>query len=167
MLLWNPNWLLNISFQLSFLATLGVVVVAPVLLDWMKVVPKIIKEDLAVTLAAQLLVLPIIAYNFYQISLVGILVNSLILWSIPIVMISGFIALGMGIINLFLGQIAGLVSGILLTYFVYLVQIFAKIPGANLKIGETSLLVWTGYYFFMASFIWGLGVKKKLQTHID
>lgn len=161
MLLYNPNWLLNISFQLSFLATLGVVVVAPALIGYLKPIPRILKEDIAVTLAAQLLVLPIIAYNFYQISIIGILVNSLILWSIPIVMITGFISLVVGLVNSFLGQLVGLVPAVLLTYFIYLVQFFAKIPGASFQIGETVVLVWVGYYLMVGGIIWSLVIKGK------
>jgi len=163
MLFYNPHWLLNISFQLSFLATFGVVVVAPVFIKYLKVVPKVLKEDIAVTLAVQLLVMPIIAYNFYQISLIGLLVNSLILWSIPIVMVSGFITLGLGLVSSFLGQLAGLIPGILLTYFIYLVEFFAKIPAASLKVGENGLAIWIGYYLILGAIVWGMSKKLKTQ----
>ncbi len=159
MLLYNPNWLLSISFQLSFLATFGVIVVAPVIASRLKKVPKVLREDLGVTLSAQFLVLPVIAYNFGQISLIGILVNSLILWSIPLVMIFGFIGLGLGMVNTFLGQVAGLVPGILLTYFIDMVQFFAKIPGSSLVIGETGIILWLGYYLIIGALIWILRVK--------
>lgn len=164
MLLYNPNWLLNISFQLSFLATLGVVVVAPILLEHLKKVPKVLREDLSVTLSAQVLVLPIIAYNFYQISLIGILVNSLILWSIPIVMVFGFVSLGFGLINSVLGSLIGLVPTVLLTYFLNLVQLFAKIPGANIKVGETGVLLWVGYYLAIGALFWTLKIKQNIKT---
>ncbi|MFH0936721.1 MAG: ComEC/Rec2 family competence protein [Candidatus Daviesbacteria bacterium] len=156
MLLYNPNWLLSISFQLSFLATFGVIVVAPILVEVFKMIPKILKEDLAVTLAAQLMVLPIIAYNFNQISAIGILVNSLILWTIPIVMVSGFASLIVGLINSFLGQVVGLVPAILLTYFIDLVKFFSKIPGANFFVGQTGPILWVGYYIILGAIIWGI-----------
>lgn len=159
MLIFNPNWLLSISFQLSFLATFGVVVVAPIFTEYLKNVPKVLREDLAVTLAAQVLVLPVIAYNFGQISLIGILSNSLILWSIPIVMISGFISLGVGLVSLPLGQIIGLVPGILLTYFIYIVEFFAKLPGAGLKVEESGMVVWVGYYLLIGALVWTLKTK--------
>lgn len=160
MLLYNPNWLLSISFQLSFLATFGVVVVAPIFLGYLKMVPNIFRQDLGVTLAAQAMVLPIIAYSFGQISLIGILVNSLILWTIPIVMMAGFGVLIAGMINSFLGAVVGLLPGVLLTYFIYLVEFFSQAPGASLKIGETGITVWVGYYLMLGAGVLMLKVKS-------
>lgn len=151
MLLYQPNWLLNISFQLSFLATFGVIVVAPIFSKSMQKIPTLLREDFAVTLSAQLMVLPIIAYNFNQISLAGLLANSLVLWSIPIVMISGFIAMVFGLISNLLGTLVGLIPGILLTYFIYIVQFFSQIPGANFNIEKTGTLMWVGYYLILGA----------------
>lgn len=161
MLLYQPNWLLNLSFQLSFLATFGVVVVAPVISEAIKKIPKLIREDFAVTVSAQLMVLPIIAYNFNQISIAGIIANSLVLWSIPLVMISGFLAMILGFIHIVLGEIAGLIPGILLTYFIYIVQFFSKIPGASFNIGQTGILMWIGYYLLLGALIFKLSQKSK------
>lgn len=160
MLLYNPNWLLSISFQLSFLATFGVIVVAPIILEHLKAVPNILRQDLGVTLAAQVMVLPVIAYNFGQVSLVGILVNSLILWVIPIVMMAGFGVLISGVVSSFLGQIAGLVPGVLLTYLIYLVEFFAKVPGASFRVGETTIWMWAGYYLMLGAGVWILKMRR-------
>lgn len=160
MLLYNPNWLLSISFQLSFLATFAVVVVAPILSTSLWFVPKILREDLAVTLGAQALTLPIIAYNFGQISLVGVLANVFTIWIMPAVMISGFITLLLGSISLFLGIVVGLIPGVLLTYFVYIVQFFASLPLSSLRIGETGWVMWVGYYLMTCSFIVWLRMKQ-------
>lgn len=160
MLFINPNWLLNISFQLSFLATLGVVVVAPIILEWLKFVPKILREDFAVSLSAQILTLPVIAFNFGQMSLIGLLVNSLILWTVSPVMIAGIFALAAGFINVLFGQVVGLFSGILLTYFVDVVKIGATLPGAGITVGESSLLLWIGYYLTMGGIVMALAKKK-------
>lgn len=165
MLLYQPNWLLSLSFQLSFLATLGVVVVAPILLDSLKAIPRIFREDLAVTMAAQALTLPVIAYNFSSISLVGILVNSLILWTIPLVMIWGFVALGVSLISQLIGQIVGLIPTIFLTYFLDVVEIFAKFDFSSIYIGETVWFLWLGYYLLIVAVIWLIKVKVKTSSH--
>lgn len=170
MLLYQPNWLLNISFQLSFLATFGVIVVAPIFSETMKKIPKLLREDLAVTLAAQLMVLPIIAYNFNQISVAGLLANSLVLWTVPVVMISGFTAMIIGLISQFLGQIIGLIPGILLTYFIYIVQLFSKMPGASVNIGQTGVMMWVGYYLILGAVIWKLKMDVgnwKMEKKLD
>lgn len=165
MLLYNPNWLLSISFQLSFLATFGVVVVAPVILDCLKRLPGILKQDLAVTLAAQALVLPVIAYNFGQISLAGVITNLLVLWTVPIIMVTGFISLVVGLVSTFLGQLIGLIPSVLLTYFIYMVEFFAKIPGASMTVGESSVVLWIGYYFILGAGIWILKLRQTTDFH--
>lgn len=154
MLLYNPNWLLSISFQLSFLATFGVVAAAPILAQVLKKVPEVLKQDLATTLSAQALVLPVIAYNFNQISLAGVFANILVLWTIPLVMVSGIITLILGSMSSILGQLSGIFPAVLLTYFMDLVSFFAKMPGASVYVKETSFFLWIGYYLMVGSLIW-------------
>lgn len=169
MLLYQPNWLLNISFQLSFLATFGVIVVAPIFSKAINKAPLILREDLAVTLAAQLMVVPVLAYNFNQISLAGLFANIFVLWTVPVVMISGFASLVIGLINTFLGQIVGLVPGILLTYFIYIVELFSKMPGAIVSISQTGLVMWIGYYLILGAIVWKLKMdvgNSKIEKEI-
>ncbi|MBI2085996.1 ComEC/Rec2 family competence protein [Candidatus Daviesbacteria bacterium] len=142
MLLVNPKWVTDLSFQLSFLATLGVVVVSPILLAYFKVLP-IIGNDLAVTLAAQLMVTPIIIANFHQLSLVGVITNLFIGWTVPFIMI-------LGSLMLVLGSILGLATSIFLTYFIYVVQFFASLPFAWEYVGEQVWITWVGYYILLA-----------------
>lgn len=150
MLLVNPAWIFDLSFELSFMATLGVIVVAPIVLKYLKALP-LIGQDLATTIGAQALIMPIIAQNFHQISLVGVLANLMILWTIPLIMILGVILLIISVISQFLGQLAALVVGVLLTYFIYIVQFFASLPFAWEYVGEQVWVVWIGYYFVLAA----------------
>lgn len=148
MLLINPNWITNLSFQLSFLATFGVIVISPTLLRFFSKVP-IISQDLAVTLAAQLMVTPIIAQNFHQISLVSLIVNVLVLWTISFVMI-------LGSIMLLFGGFFALLTNIFLTYFIYIVEFFSSMSFAWEYIGEELWVVWAGYYLVLAGIMLSL-----------
>lgn len=150
MLLVNPLWIQDLSFQLTFLATLGLVVVAPILLTFLKFLP-LIGQDLAVTLGAQAMVIPVIAQNFHQISLIGILANIMVAWTIPFIMILGSILLLVSLFSQLLGQLMALVVGVLLTYFIYLVQFFTSLPFAWEYVGEQVWIVWAGYYMLLAS----------------
>lgn len=141
MLLINPKWVTDLSFQLSFLATFGVVVVSPILLAYFKVLP-IIGNDLAVTLAAQLMVTPIILQNFHQLSLVSVITNLLVGWTVPLIMI-------LGSLMLVFGSVLGLATNIFLTYFIYVVQFFASLSFAWEYIGEQILITWVGYYILL------------------
>ncbi|OGE17651.1 hypothetical protein A2769_04035 [Candidatus Daviesbacteria bacterium RIFCSPHIGHO2_01_FULL_37_27] len=150
MLLINPVWITSLSFQLSFLATLGVVGVSPMLMSKFAKIPKFIRGDLSVSLAAQVLVLPVIAQNFHQISLVALPANLLVLWTIPFIMIGGAILLVLTFISPTLAVIMGFLLNIILTYFIYIVNFFAGFNWAWVYIGEQVWLVWIGYYLLVA-----------------
>src|SRR3989338_9378712 len=142
MLLINPNWTLDLSFQLSFLATLGIITVAPPLERVLKFLPTFLRQDLAVTTGAQLLVMPIIIQNFHQLSIVGVLANLLVGWTIPFIMI-------LGALMLFFGSVLALVVNILLTYFIYVASFFANLPFAWEYVEDQIWIVWVGYYMVM------------------
>lgn len=152
MLLVNPKWITDLSFQLSFLATFGVVVVSPILLKFLHKIP-ILGQDLAVTLAAQIMVTPVIAANFHQISLVSLITNALILWTVPFAMILGSLALVFSFMWSGLAWIFSLSASVLLTYFVYIVQFFASLPFAWEYVGEQVWIVWVGYYMVVGGLL--------------
>jgi competence protein ComEC len=163
MLIFNPNYLLSISFQLSFLATIGVVVVAPEIDKLLKSLKlfNLLRQEFSVSLAAQLMTMPIIAFNFYQISLVGILVNSLILFTVPIIMITGAAALLVSLLSTSLGQIVAIIPGVFLTYFVYIVSFFNQSWG-SITTDATSWVVWLGYFLLiLAGFLALRSVNSK------
>ena len=163
MLLINPKWITDLSFQLSFLATLGVVGVAPILLRQFNFLPQFIKGDLSVSLAAQAMVMPIIGQNFHQLSLVALPTNVLVLWTVPIIMILGSIFLIISFIFAPLAVLLALILNLLLVYFIYIVQFFASLPFAWEYIGEFSPIVWVGYYLVLAGvlkLIYDFNIKR-------
>lgn len=163
MLLFEPNWLLSLSFQLSFLATFASVVMAKPIAGTVKKIPPFIREDFAVTITAQLLTLPIIAANFHRISLIGILSNILILWTIVPIMITGSFALIFSFFLPSLGTIPYLIPDILLTCFLYIVTFFSQIPMASVETPPLHPVFWLGYYFLVFG-VFLLLLKKNQYT---
>lgn len=161
MLLYNPNYLLNISFQLSFLATFGVVVVSPLLEEGLQRLLNLVRQDLAVTLAAQAMVLPVIAYNFGQISLVGVAANLLVLWTIPLIMIGGAVSLLVGLTSTFWGTVTGLLPTILVTYLIDTIRLFAGLPLASFRLTQTPPVLWAGYYLLLAAVLWTIFLRQE------
>lgn len=112
----NPKILrFDVGFQLSFLATLGLIILSPRLEEKLKNAPKLFgaKEALIATLSAQIFVLPLLIYQFGYFSPIGILVNILILPAVPIAMFLGFA-----------GAFSGLISPILAKIFLWPAQLF-------------------------------------------
>ena len=98
LLAFNPKLLRDdVGFELSFLAIAGLVYVYPILeAIWQKIkLPKLkgLSDGLLITLAAQVFTLPILAYNFSQISLIAPLANLAVLWAVPALTILILIAL--------------------------------------------------------------------------
>lgn len=154
MLLVNPNWFLDLSFQLSFLATLGIITVTPLLGRVLKFLPVFLRQDLAVTIGAQLMIMPIIVQNFHQLSIVGVFANLLAGWTIPFIMI-------LGVLMLVLGGVVSFITSAFLTYFVYVVEFFASLPFAWEYVGEQVWIVWVGYYLVMGGILMAINLSLR------
>lgn len=127
MLLFVPSWLFDLGFQLSFLATLGIILLGKrfsQIGERIKRIPVLVRETLAMTLAAQVAVLPLIIYKFGSFPLISPLVNLLVVPIVPFIMVLGFI---LGIIGLIspISQILGWIIFIPLEYFVRVINIFS------------------------------------------
>ncbi len=96
MLFINPRLIWSVSFQLSLAALAGILLLAPKFTALQRL--PLVGKELSETLAAQILVLPIIAYHFSQISLVAPLANMLVLPLVPFLMEWGLLGLILGII---------------------------------------------------------------------
>ncbi len=128
------------GFQLSFVATLGLVILTPKLLKkthWLPDDNLDFKETAVATLAAIIFTLPLILYHFGVLSLTALPVNILVMPFMPIVMATGFIALIAGIIHPIFGIIAATIPYLILSYILFLIDIASHIPfGAiNMKFG--------------------------------
>ena len=152
----NPNILWDVGFQLSFAATLSILLYAEPLTFWTKfqlsrvlshgTVEKIIgflTEALLVTIAAQILTLPLMMYYFQQVSLVSLLANFFILPAQPGIMLWGGLALLLGSAIYPLGVPFAWVATAFLWYTIQAARLFARIPFALVPVSFTlySLVV--------------------------
>jgi competence protein ComEC len=149
MLLINPYLLrFDAGFQLSFLATIGLLYIAP-LLD--KGLRKAVQTLLArlprirsisskggnffkalggaatTTIGANIAVAPVLLWNFGRVSLISPLVNVLILWVIPFAMAIGFFAVIVSYLFLPAASVIGFAVWVLLEYIIKVVQFFSHI----------------------------------------
>ncbi|MGB5710483.1 MAG: ComEC/Rec2 family competence protein [Waterburya sp.] len=138
-LLFNPLLISDLGFQLSFLATLGLIVTLPGLqtkLDWL---PPTIATLVAVPLAASIWVLPLLCYVFNTIATYSILANILCTPLITVISLGGMISAIAAIIFPALGSAIAwllLYPAILL---IALTKFFTNLPGSAWAIGQISL----------------------------
>ena len=166
MCLFNPFLPWDVSFQLSFLATLGLVLFAEPLTGgvsaWIekrisnRLLCKITKglvDFFLLTIAAQAMTLPVLAYHFRSISLSAILANPLVLPVQPALMVLGLAAVMLGIAWLLLGGIFGWAASLLAGYTNGMVTLLAKIPG-TLAIPQISLWVVIAAFTLVFGWLW-------------
>jgi len=127
MLLINPLLLIyDVGFQLSFLAVMGLIYLEPFIKFLIKKFTKDKIEELvnviSTTFAAQIFTLPIMIYNFGNISFVSPITNLLISPIIYLLMVFGFLASIAGIFSNVLGFILSVPCYFLLSYFLNLVK---------------------------------------------
>jgi len=157
LLLVNPKLLIDdIGFQLSFLAVLGIGLVYPILDNLFEKfkIPKLYgaRDIINITISAQVFTLPLIAMNFNQISLVVIFSNLLIIWVLPILMISTILALALSFIFSSFSIVFFLASAIILKYVIIVTEILASLSFASIKIYYVWW-VWVIVYYVLISWL--------------
>ncbi|MDD5397087.1 MAG: ComEC/Rec2 family competence protein [Candidatus Moranbacteria bacterium] len=152
MLFLNPLLLrYDVGFQLSFLATLGIVLSSPF---WEKSFVKKhqafgISEVIVLSLSAQIFVLPIIAYNFHIASLVSLLANVFILPIIPLSMLLVFLVCIFGFVFVPLSLVFSWLAFLLLFYEIKLIHVLSQFPWASVEIENPSVSSIVIYYIIL------------------
>jgi competence protein ComEC len=138
----NPFLLVwNGGFQLSFLATIGLIYSADYFKELFDFVPNLLeaRESLAATLAASVTTLPLVAYMFNLVSIVSPLSNILVVWAVPVLIISGFITTAVSYISMPLAQILSWPVKLGLKYMLWVVEFLTSFSFASATV---SLPFW-------------------------
>jgi competence protein ComEC len=131
MTLIHPAWFGEISFQLSALATLGIILFAKKEQGSIGGLWAFIKTELHLTLSAQVFTIPLILFHFHRISLIAPLANIAIGWVIAPLTVLGWIAAICGSVFLPLGMLFSWIAWVLLEYMIRVVWVASTIPGAS------------------------------------
>ncbi|MFH1827082.1 MAG: ComEC/Rec2 family competence protein [bacterium] len=129
--LFRPLWIKSVSFQLSYGATLGIILFGKVKLKGREISSHFIYEitkEIKPSIAAQIFTVPIIFLYFKQISLIAPISNLLVSPIISPLMVFGFITAILGKINFYLGLIPSYICYGLLSYVVFVIDFLSKLP---------------------------------------
>lgn len=177
----NFSWLFEISFQLSALATLGIILfggtgdarrgtptarISPRMLPVARLLPDVtdsersltdtlsrsggeehwwgilraaepvwnaLKENLHLTLAAQVFTIPLILFHFHRISLIAPLTNLAIGWVIAPLTLLGWMTVLVGFLVPPVSYIAGWIAWLFLEYIIRMVQVASFLPFASIQ----------------------------------
>ena len=162
-LVYDPFSLFDVSFQLSFGATYGLLIWGKVLYERIQWLPRWIKTPLLLCVSAQLLILPLQLYYFHYISIASLLAACVVA---PLLDIS--------IVLIFINT---LVSYVLPVSFLWiLVDLLLRVSlYLNHVLGRSGSLLWLGmmhlycvyiYYAFLGLFTYFLTHKKKYTVYV-
>ena len=162
-LVYDPFSLFDVSFQLSFGATYGLLIWGKVLYERIQWLPRWIKTPLVLCVSAQLLILPLQLYYFHYISIASLLAACVVA---PLLDIS--------IVLIFINT---LVSYVLPVSFLWiLVDLLLRVSlYLNHVLGRSGSLLWLGmmhlycvyiYYAFLGLFTYFLTHKKKYTVYV-
>jgi len=180
----NPQILWNASFQLSFLAMTGLVILAPYFQTFgrgklsipanksratssLSRIASFIVDSLAVSLAAIMATCPVIAYHFGIISFVGLPATFFALLSLPGVIVSA------GLVSIFgptipiLSQLLSWIAWCFLTFFVSAVQMYNAIPFSYTSLAQVHIWQVLVYYVLLAAFVMAIKHRKKVAAVVS
>jgi len=166
----------SVSFQLSFLAMAGLVIIYPYFQTWGRkgvaslfgakdkivAVGTMITDGFAATLAAILAVGPLIAYNFGIFSLVSLPATFFSLPALPFIIVTAALVAFTGLFAMLAAQILGWLSWLFLSYLVFVVQGFDALPYSSLEVATVSTWYIWGYYVILAGVLASLNYRNQL-----
>jgi len=151
----NPFLLLwDVGFQLSFLATIGLVYLMPQIekyFFWLT--PKFgLRETVLATTSVIVMTTPLILYQFGRFSLVALPANILILFVIPLAMALGFLAVLISYIWFPLGQMIAWCAFALLHYVIFVTNVLSSHAYVTLSVSlslATMLVIYIIFFIFI------------------
>jgi competence protein ComEC len=161
MLLFNPGLLFDVGFQLSFLATFGILSLKPLFVFLERgTIGALVGGDLTTTLAAQIATFPVLLVNFGSVNLLSVAINLLVLWVIPPLMVLGGVGALTGLFFKPLTQILMYLALPFLWYFESIVALSAKVS-LPLQMEAVPLPFWLGYYILLTAVFLFYNEKAK------
>lgn len=158
MALINPLTLWDVGFQLSFFATLGLILYAEPFANFTanfiektfklndSTTLRILNDNFILTIAAQLMTIPLMAYYFNRISLIAFVANPFILPVQPAVMILGGLAVFISLFLFPLGQWLAWGAWGFAGYTIRIVELFNRVPNGVLVLRDVPLWIIFGFY---------------------
>lgn len=160
----NPRVLLyDAGFHLSFLATLGLVYLAPRLSAMFHWLPTTlgVQEAAISTTAATLATLPVLVLQFGRLSIVSVAVNISILPLLPFITIAGIIS----VLVPFLGNLLALFVWLALSYVLMVASWFASLPFASFPLSGTAAVVLVVLALALVSWFLFRRTRSEASSH--
>jgi competence protein ComEC len=158
MLVYQPALIYDLSFQLSFASTAGLVLLNAKTVKMLTFIPLWLARPLAVTIAAQLGVLPFIAWYFNSFSLSSFIANLIIVPIIEGIVIVGLFGAFIGLVVGVIGNIGMVICSLMIGLVLQLTKWLAAMPAAKLYVPSIGMAGSILYYVLL---LWAYGYQPQ------
>ncbi|MDF2633364.1 MAG: internalization-related competence protein ComEC/Rec2 [Pelosinus sp.] len=162
MLIYQPTLIYDLSFQLSFSSTAGLVFLHTKTIKLLNFIPLWLARPLAVTIAAQVGVLPFIAWYFNSFSLSSFVANLIIVPIIEGIVILGLFGAFSGLVIGLIGNLCLVMCSLMISLVLQLTEWLAAVPAAKLYVPSVGL-VGGALYYVLLSWMYGYRPKNVLS----
>jgi competence protein ComEC len=172
----QPQVLWDASFQLSFLAMAGLILISPYLQalarkgikatlatkETAASLGNFIVDSFAVTLAALLATWPVIAYYFHIVSFVGLPATFFAVLALPAIIVTAALVAVIGLLLPLLAWVLGWISWLFISYFIFVVRAFDVLPFSSIRLEQIEVWqIWL-YYALLAVVAAAIYYRKQL-----
>ena len=162
MLLYNPAYLNDVGFQLSFIVTFGLLLSTTIVMNYMQKIPACISGAVMIPLIAQVWVVPIQMFYFNTISSYSIFANILSVPFLSVISFGGFVSSVFALfkpIADFVCMVFDFVLNPMLNILVWISNFFANLPNSLIITTHPSMFQVLIYYAILILFVYLLKVK--------
>ncbi|OGC11472.1 DNA internalization-related competence protein ComEC/Rec2 [candidate division WOR-1 bacterium RIFOXYA12_FULL_52_29] len=165
LLLFDPNYLFDLGFQLSFLATWSLFFLVPPLTESLpEKIPG--RELFALSIGPLLATTPLIVYNFNQFSLAGIISNFIVLPWIETLVVFGFSTAMIGFIFLPLAKVLGGTLWLGLAFLDLIAKAIAALPAGSAYVRQVPFIWLAVYYLVLLNLIKRLATREGIKRAV-
>lgn len=172
MLVYNPAYINDVGFELSFLVTFGLLIMAPLIFEKVKAIPGWLSGAILVPIIAQIWVAPIQMYYFNSFSLYSVFANILTLPFVTVISFGGFVSAVLSLIKPLANFVCFIFDFFLnpfLNALVFISNSFANLPHSLIQTPEPTFIQLFLYYsivflFTMLLKTWGKYNKQIISS---
>ncbi len=157
----NPFSLFNVGFQLTFSATLTIILFFPRIIKYLPKLPLRISEILALSLTAQLGVLPFVASSFNRITFSALILNFAALPLVALIMAAGYIFLPLAFLSTLLSRWLTLGIKFLIDLLISSSHLLDRFSFISYRIPTPHLITLLGYFLFLYLLLLPPKIKRQ------
>ncbi|WP_223192264.1 DNA internalization-related competence protein ComEC/Rec2 [Paenibacillus sedimenti] len=169
MLVWDPYYMLDVSFQLSFLVTLGLIIGVQRVNELIEdaISSQVLRNTISITIVSQLVSFPVSIYYFNQFSLLSWLANAVLVPVISMVVFpAGLLALAAGLLHIPAGACVGWLLSWLNVVVFWVTDKLQQLRGFKM-IWPSPSLAWIAVFYLLLVLIYVLLHKRHQLQRSD